>query len=285
MIHVDLLLAFTTGMVVTVNPCGFAMLPAYLSFFVGAEDDDAATPAGVMLARALLVGLAVTVGFVATFALVGFVVHQLTDSVYDVAPWVSVLIGVALAALGVALLVGFAPVVRGPHLDRGGRTRGFGSMALFGVSYAVASIGCSLPLFLSYMVGNFGKGVASGSAYLLAYAVGFGLVITALTVTLGFGRRSLAVGLRRLLPYVQRIAGALLVLTGAYVAYYGTVEIRSGQAGTGDGVVGRVSGWSSSVSTWVQDVGAERIGFVLAVVVVVAASAALSARRRARLEV
>ena len=27
--------AFTTGMLATVNPCGFAMLPAYLSYFLG----------------------------------------------------------------------------------------------------------------------------------------------------------------------------------------------------------------------------------------------------------
>ena len=37
-----LALAFTAGMVATVNPCGFAMLPAYLSYFLGLE----ATPGG-----------------------------------------------------------------------------------------------------------------------------------------------------------------------------------------------------------------------------------------------
>jgi len=283
MIDVDLLLAFTTGMVVTVNPCGFAMLPAYLSFFVGSEDD--ASPeerVATTLGRSLVVGVAVTVGFVATFAVVGAVVNTLTDGVYDVAPWVSVVIGVALLAFGIALLAGFAPTFVSPHLERGGRTRGIGSMALFGVSYAVASIGCSLPLFLTYMVGNFGRGIASGAAYVLAYALGFGLVITALTVTLGLGRRSLAIGLRRVLPYVNRIAGGLLVVAGAYVAYYGSVEIRSGsgQAATSDGITDRVSRWSSDVSTWIQDVGAERIGVVLGLVVAAAVAAVVATRRR-----
>ena len=33
-------LALTAGMAATVNPCGFALLPAYLSAFVGLDDGD-----------------------------------------------------------------------------------------------------------------------------------------------------------------------------------------------------------------------------------------------------
>ena len=185
------------------------------------------------------------------------------------------------------LLTGYAPTFVSPHLEKGGRTRGLGSMALFGVSYAVASIGCSLPIFLTYMVGNFGRGFASGASYLGAYAAGFGLVITALTITLGMGRRSLAVGLRKVLPFVNRIAGGLLVAAGAYVAYYGSVEIRSGsgQAATSDGITDRVSRWSSDVSSWIQDVGADRIGIVLGLVIAAAVAAIIATRRRSAVRV
>jgi len=40
-IDAPLAFAFGAGMVATVNPCGFAMLPAYLSFFLGIEDERA----------------------------------------------------------------------------------------------------------------------------------------------------------------------------------------------------------------------------------------------------
>jgi cytochrome c biogenesis protein CcdA len=33
-------LAFGAGMIAAVNPCGFAMLPAYLSLYLGAEESD-----------------------------------------------------------------------------------------------------------------------------------------------------------------------------------------------------------------------------------------------------
>src|SRR5438046_370786 len=142
-------------MVATVNPCGFAMLPAYLSFFIGAEDRGENDPRASMW-RALVVGLAVTAGFAATFAVVGLVVSRVTQSVYDIAPWISLVIGLALVAFGIALVAGYELTVATPRLDKGGRTRGLGSMALFGVSYAVASVGCELPLFLAAMSGVFG---------------------------------------------------------------------------------------------------------------------------------
>ena len=63
-IDAPLALAFTAGMVATVNPCGFAMLPAYLSYFLGIEGtDDGPAEAGVL--RALVVGAVVSLGFVA----------------------------------------------------------------------------------------------------------------------------------------------------------------------------------------------------------------------------
>src|SRR4051812_8751529 len=150
-------------MVATVNPCGFAMLPAYLSFFLGVEDERAS------ITRAFVVGTTVTIGFAATFAVVGLVVSRLTSSVYDVAPWVSVVIGTALVLFGIALLGGLDLTVRLPRLDRGGRSGGLNSMGLFGVSYAVASIGCELPLFLAAMSGAFGKNLASGVVYFAVF--------------------------------------------------------------------------------------------------------------------
>ena len=250
MIDVPLALAFTTGMVVTVNPCGFAMLPAYLSFFVG-DDDRRDAPRAV--ARALVVGPVVTVGFVATFALLGLTVSQLTSSVYNVAPWMMLIVGAVLALLGLAFVFGFEAKLRLPRLDRGGGATTLRSMALFGVSYAVASVGCTLPLFIATMSGNFGRGLPSGIAYFVAYAAGFCLVITTLTVAIALAKGSVVQRVRGLLPFVHRIAGGLLVLTGLYVAHYGWVEIVQARSfGVPDSpIVSKVSLWSSEAQNWI----------------------------------
>jgi hypothetical protein len=58
------------------------------------------------------------------------------------------------------------------------------------------------------------------------YGIGMGLVITVLTVALALARSGVVARFRELLPMMNRIAGGLMVVTGAYVAYYGYYELR-----------------------------------------------------------
>ena len=122
-------LAFTTGMLATVNPCGFAMLPAYLSFFLGLDRDRdgdlAEDRAGAML-RALVVGLVVSAGFLAVFGVLGTLAKVGLDSFIGWVQWITVAIGLGLVALGVALLAGWHLPFTTPRLDKGGRTRSAG---------------------------------------------------------------------------------------------------------------------------------------------------------------
>ncbi|HMQ28498.1 MAG TPA: cytochrome c biogenesis protein CcdA, partial [Acidimicrobiales bacterium] len=156
MIEAPFALALTAGMVATVNPCGFAMLPAYLAYFVGAEDaaDDDAR-AGIL--RALAVGGVVTLGFLLVFGTVGLAISHLSISINRFLPWVTLIIGVGLFVLGIAMVRGFELVVRLPKLDRGGDSRGLGSMFVFGISYAVASLSCTLPPFLAVTATTFSQ--------------------------------------------------------------------------------------------------------------------------------
>ena len=49
-------LALAAGALSTINPCGFAMLPAYLAFYVGADEDQLPSAPNRM-AQGLLTGL------------------------------------------------------------------------------------------------------------------------------------------------------------------------------------------------------------------------------------
>jgi cytochrome c biogenesis protein CcdA len=271
-IDAPLALAFTAGMVATVNPCGFAMLPAYLSFFLGLEGGVADTDRRAGVARALAVGAVVTLGFVAVFTAIGALISHLSVAVDEWFPWMTIVVGTAVFALGVALLFGFELRLALPHLERGGRERTLSSMFVFGVSYAVASLSCTLPVFLSVVAGTFSRSnAASGVAMYVFFALGMGLVLTVLTLALALARRSLVHRLRSALPLINRISGALLVVAGAYFTWYGIYELRiRDDPGTEAGPVDTVTGWSSDISTWIQDVGAERLGLVLGIVVCLA---------------
>ena len=217
---VSLSIALVAGGLAALNPCGFPLLPAFLSFYVGANEGQLPRAPG-RVAQGLLVGLLVTAGFLGVFALVGLPIVYGASAVADAVPWAGLAIGVLLAAAGIVALLGrrVALGIRSPV--RLGRERGLATMVLFGAGYGIASLGCTLPLFLALVGASLGAG-GRGDSLLVFVAYGFGmaLVLTALSVAAALAREGLARGLRRLVPHMGRIAGALLLVAGAYVSYY-----------------------------------------------------------------
>jgi len=93
-------------------------------------------------------------------------------------------------------------------------------MFLFGVAYAVASLGCTIGLFLPTLIAVRSNGVFGALGNVAAYAAGMGLLITALTVSLAVAKIGLLGVLRRGMHRVETIAGVFVVLSGLYLAYY-----------------------------------------------------------------
>jgi cytochrome c-type biogenesis protein len=268
-------LAMTTGMVVTLNPCGFAMLPAYLGSFLGrktSEDEQRSTVAG--LARALNVAAAVSLGFMGVFLVLGTLVKLGARWITSASGWLTLVIGVLLIAVGIAMMLGKRLPVLTPKLDKGGKDGSFQSMFVFGLSYAVASLGCSLGPFIAYTVGSAKRaGTASAAISFLFYGLGFALIITALTVSLALAQGWFLKGLRRAMQYIDRLSAVFMLLAGVYLAWYGVREIR-GKGGTTVATT-----WSGQLSTWVQDQGAFRLAAVLGLLVI-GALAAVAFRKR-----
>jgi cytochrome c-type biogenesis protein len=276
-------LALTAGMVATVNPCGFAMLPAYLAFFLGAEGAQRDSRASVR--RSLQVGLSVSAGFMAVFSAVGLAIYHLSASVDRWTPWATIVIGAVLVVLGIAVVRGYEPTIALPKLEKGGRRRTGSSMFVFGVSYAIASISCSLPLFTSAVAGTFRReNLVSSLAVFVAYAIGMTLVLLALTVSLGMARQGMVRGLRTALPYVTRFSGVLLVVAGAYLVHYGWYErrVRADAEAGEPRAVGIVTDWSEDIAGWVEKVGATRLGLLLALALLAVLTVTFGLRARDR---
>lgn len=268
MIDAPLALALASGMVAAVNPCGFAMLPAYVTFFLGAEGDRVPSR-GESVARAIPVALAVSLGFVVVFGVVGIALRPLSSTIQEYAPWATIVIGIGVVLLGLVLLTGRELSARLPKLDRGGRTGSLPSMFLFGVSYAIASLTCTIGIFIANIVNAFTRtDFVSGVAVLVTYALGMGLVITALTVAIALARDSVVRVLRSGMRHANRAAAVLMVLMGAYVAWYGVFSLRvRNDPTTAAGPVDWVERWSADATRFVSDVGATRLGLYLAIAI------------------
>ncbi|MGW0598957.1 cytochrome c biogenesis CcdA family protein [Streptomyces sp. NPDC002776] len=225
MSDLPLVLALGAGMLAAVNPCGFALLPAYLSLLVLGDDSPSRA---VSLGRALIATAAMTVGFVALFGIFGLAVQPVAGQVQQHLPWFTIGFGLLMAIAGAWMLAGRQLPTLAPKIRRAPTvTRSLPSMMLFGMAYATASLGCTIAPFLAIVVSAFRSGsTGEGVALFAAYAGGMGLVVGIASLTVALTRATAVTRLRRIGSFAPRLGGALLLLVGAYVAYYGWYEIR-----------------------------------------------------------
>ena len=205
------------GGLAVVNPCGFPLLPAFLSFYLGA-DERRLPPAPTRVLQGLLVGVLVAIGFLGFFALVGLPVSYGVGAIARAVPWAGLATGAALALAGLHTLLGRH--VRLPTRLRvqARRERRLGAMLLFGVGYGAASLGCTLPLFLTLVGASLSDGGKLTS--FLAYGTGMAVVLMALSVLVALAREGAVRAVRPLLPQMNRLAGLLLLASGGYLFYY-----------------------------------------------------------------
>lgn len=258
-LDLPLALALVAGAVAALNPCGFALLPAYLLMLVGDSGAEAPVTTRAQVLRAARFSAAMTVGFVAVFGVFGAVLARLSVSIERYLPVVTVVIGVALLAVGAVLLL------RGGHLPgigalaRVGRApnRTMRSQVLYGAGFATASLSCTIGPFLAVTGTASRTGSAAGALLtFVVYALGMGVVVTGLAMAVALAKGSAVARLRRAGPLLDRIGAGLLLVAGAYVTWYGWFEIRvlSGRS-TGDPVVDAATRVQSSLAQLVAGLG------------------------------
>lgn len=269
-----LALALVAGAVAAFNPCGFALLPAYLALLVAEGPETGRASTGAALARAVRFSAGMTIGFVAVFAFFGAVITSLAISVEPYLPVVTVVIGVGLVGLGGWLLAGRSLTVPGPAGRGRAPTWTWGSQIGYGVSFALASLSCTIAPFLVVTAGSLrGAGVLGIAGSYLAYALGMGTVVLTLALAVATARTSVATAMRRAGPVINWLAGLLLLVAGGYVAWYGWFELRvlAGSAMT-DPVVSAATGMQATITRWVSGLGAGPIiGMAVALAVLAAA--------------
>ncbi|MDA1279504.1 MAG: cytochrome c biogenesis protein CcdA [Chloroflexi bacterium] len=224
--------AFAAGMVATVNPCGFVMLPAFLTMYLTDQQGDPTSQASrgtVNIARSLIkalyVSAALGAGFVLLFGGVGLAISSGARSFITIFPWVGFLLGFVMAGLGAYLFAGgklynnraqSAASRIGTASDTS--VKGY---FLFGISYAVASLSCTLPIFLGLISSSLATGgVLQATEQFLAYAMGMTFVITLLTIGIAVFRGAMVNQIRRVMPYVHPISAGVLIVVGGDLIFF-----------------------------------------------------------------
>lgn len=266
-------LAFTAGMVATFNPCGFSLLPAYVSAFVAVDSPSERTERRII--RAISGAAVMAMSFVAVFAPVGLLVGTVADPLRRRLPWITIIAGTLLVVAGVAMAIGWKPSValrmvalRSP----GGR---FATMAVYGATFALASLSCTIGPFLAVTAAILDRSLWEIVAAYVAYALGMGAMILAISLLVALARTKLVDRLRGLTRKASRVGGALMVVAGLYVIWYARWELAvlSGNLEMG-GLVEIGESVRGSVIATITAIGPVRIAVATAIAVVVGLTAA-----------
>ena len=268
-------LSFGAGLLAAVNPCGFVLLPTYLMYFLGVSGRPWTQRSTVR--RALLVSAALSAGFMTIFIIVGGVSRLFTDWLNQNAKYVSLLIGVALVILGIAMLFGYRLPFSTPKLETGKRDQTVASMYVFGLAYAIASIGCTIGPFSAIVLGTIDTdGFFQGIIAVVLYGVAMSLLITTLTVTLALAQGGLLKSLRVGMTYVEIASAVIMILSGLYLTWYWFNYIRDKYD---DYFTGQVLNWQERIVQIIDD-NRLILAIVFTVIVGVALTYTLVSRRR-----
>jgi cytochrome c biogenesis protein CcdA len=273
MISGPIALAFTAGMVATFNPCGFSLLPAYIGAFVAGDQVQDRLDQRIL--RAMGVAASVSIGFIIVFATVGLIIDSITGEARRQLPWVTIVIGGLLVVAGGAMALGWKPTlaIRGPQLSM--RTSSPKAMVGYGITYAIASLSCTIGPFLAVTSTALSQSPLEGLATYTAYALGMGIIILVISVASALAHSTVANHMRRLSRIAPHIGGVLMMAAGAYAIWYGRWELAvyGGDLGT-DPVIDT----AEDIRLWfvetIVTIGAQRLALLAALAVTIMVAAA-----------
>ena len=208
-------LGFLAGAGAFFAPCAFALFPAYVSYYLTVSGE------GGGLARALGLGLACAAGGVTFFALVGGIITAVGGGIGPYLVGTKPFVALAVVGLGVVQLLDVRMPSLALRLAGESTTRPAGAVFLYGFGYALASTGCTLPLYVSITVLPLTSGY-SGAALLtfVAFAAAMAILMLVTTLLVGLAKQNLLAAMQRSAVWIKRASGVVLILAGLYLGYY-----------------------------------------------------------------
>ena len=218
--------SFVSGMLATVNPCGFVMLPVYISMFLSSKERQVNQSNFVYkLLNIFKISISLGLGFLIIFGAVGLAVTGGLLFIQPILSWLSTLIGFFLVGLGIYTFSGKSLYLSFPqklsykiNISQDSKFKNF---FLYGLSYGIASISCTLPLFIALISNAINSGgLTNGIKQFISYSLGMTSVILVITLFASFIKNFSLLKKTSLTKFYQYPAGLIITLVGMYLIIY-----------------------------------------------------------------
>lgn len=257
-------LAFLAGVLAAFNPCGFALLPAYLGSIIAGNEVRANR--WHQNVRAVRFSLGMTSGFIAVFGGFALLLTSFAGSIAKFLPFATIIVGVLLLAISLSLILGKVLVLKKLLNPNVAPTRHLPSQVGYGVSFALASLSCTIGPFLAITAAAIhDRNVVRILTLFLSYSLGMGSVVLVLALLVAAAKSNLIGKLKRTQGRISIASGYLLLIVGLYEIWYGWYEIRilHGNQST-DPVISFTVSLQSKITQWISNIGTGSLILVIA---------------------
>ncbi|MBS7622496.1 hypothetical protein KEJ39_02315 [Candidatus Bathyarchaeota archaeon] len=204
----DYSLAFVSGVLVLLSPCSYPLLPGYVVYYLGSK---------ISGGRAVQGGLVCGMGLVTVFLTVGLATYSFGSALLKSLPSTSPVAAAVIGVLGVSMLLGIN-LPRIPvniHATKRGGLLGF---FIYGVTYAVTSMACSGPVFISIMLYALAsEGFFNGFIVFLIFSLGICMPLLATTLLVAKAKGFIVRKITGATSIVQRASGIVLIVLAVYL--------------------------------------------------------------------
>ncbi len=210
---------FGAGVLSFLSPCVLPLVPPYLTYMSGASFDQLraeGTSAGALQRRVMITSLFFVLGFTTIFVMLGATATVFGQQFRQLLPVLTPVAGLLIIAMGLHFLGVFRIALLDRQIRHQGPSAASGPVGgfLLGLAFAIGWTPCIGPILASILSVAASKDTALEGATLLGvYSLGLGVPFFLAGIAIG-PFLTFFNGFRRHLAIVEKIMGALLVVTG-----------------------------------------------------------------------
>jgi len=219
----DLSLVFAAGVFATFNPCGFAMLPAYMTMLLTSQGKSGGLPKLIM--RALQFAVLMALGIISVFAIFAVAIFPISTSIQAYLPIATITIGVLLIAVAIATLSGKSPYLKKLWSPNTAPSEHLKSLYLYGVTFALGSVSCTIGPLLAATSKALELSLIESLRIYLIYACGISATIGILALIALFSQATLG-RIRKSMKVIEKLSSIFLLLVGFYLIIFGLYETK-----------------------------------------------------------
>lgn len=202
---------FVAGIFALFSPCGFPMLPGYVSYYMGAR---------VPLERAVKSGFVCLSGLLVVFSSIGVVASVSGSIISQYVSFLEPIAGLITMSMGLSMIISIKSPVLLPSL-RAPKSVSLTGIFLYGSLYGLATLGCSAPIFLSILFYAITmKGLLYGMIVFVVYAIGMGVPLIITTILVAKAKNLILKRKVKATWLLQKLSGVILLSVGAYLILY-----------------------------------------------------------------